>query len=84
MDIAWCFVTDPPLGDQLCMWNDAGILAVADTTVEDISYASPDDQFYTHDGVPPIEGQAYVMKTGDGFYLKFAVRLFQPLGGLLI
>lgn len=82
-DIAWCIVVDPPLGDLFCLWNGAGLLAVPDTTVEDISYAPPDIASYEFE-LAPVLGQAYVMLTGDGVYLKFAVREFEPYVGLVL
>jgi hypothetical protein len=81
-DISWCVVVDPPLGDRFCLWNGAGILAV-DSTVENITYAPPDISSYGFD-VAPILGQAYVLMTGDGFYVKFAVRQLEPYAHLAI
>jgi hypothetical protein len=75
IDVAWCVVLDPPLGDRLCMWNGSGILAVPDSAVEDITHAPPESTLYSPDA-NPVPGQAYVVRTGDGFYAKFAVREF--------
>lgn len=83
IDIASCIIVDPPLGYRFCLWYGAGILAVADTTVENITYAPADITAYDFD-VAPVQGQAYVLKAGDGFYVKFAVRLFQPYTTLTI
>jgi hypothetical protein len=82
-DISWCIIVEPPLGDRFCLWNGAGILAVADSAVENITYAPPDITSYDFDAIP-VNEQAYVLMTGDGFYVKFAVRQFQPYGQLTI
>jgi hypothetical protein len=82
-DISWCIIVDPPLGDRFCLWNGAGLLAVPDTTVENITYAPPDISSYEFD-VAPTLGQSYVMKTGDGIFLKFSVRQFVPYVTLVI
>jgi hypothetical protein len=83
IDIAWCIVVDPPIGDLFCLWNGAGLLAVPDSTLESITCAPPDISSYEFE-VAPTLGMAYVMRTGDGVYLKFAVREFEPYVGLVI
>jgi len=73
VDISFAIVVDPPLGPMLATWWGSHILAVPDTLVEDITTAPEDVGFYHLDAVP-VYNRAYVFKTGDGFYVKFAFR----------
>jgi hypothetical protein len=73
VDIALIIIVEPPLGPMLSAWHDGGILAVPDSTVENITWAPSDMKAYGI-GAPPVYNRAYVFKTGDGFYAKFAFR----------
>lgn len=72
-DLEFIVIVDPPLGFMLSAWHDGGVLAVPDSTVENITWAPTDMKAYSI-GAPPVYNRAYVFKTGDGFYAKFAFR----------
>jgi hypothetical protein len=72
IDISFAIVVDPPLGPRLVAWHGY-ILAVPDSLVENITTAPEDASAYHLDEIP-VYNRAYVFKTEDGFYAKFAVR----------
>jgi hypothetical protein len=75
-DIVIAFVVDPPLGYMLFSCNNSSLMiAVPDTTLEDLMEAPEDLGSYGCDGQVVVD-RTYVIATSDGVYAKFAVRTF--------
>jgi len=63
----------PQGGYRFFTWWNGSLILTADSTLEQITTAPVEDAAYGQEAVP-ILGQAYIVKTSDGFYAKFAVR----------
>ena len=78
MDLMYAVVVSPPLGPMFYTGiNYSYILAVPDSTLDQVTVAPEDSSVYSMDAVPVL-GRTYIVKTSDGFYAKFALREFTP------
>ncbi len=77
-DLIYAVVVSPPLGPMFYTGiNYSYILAVPDSTLDQVTVAPEDSSVYSMDAVPVL-GRTYIVKTSDGFYAKFALREFTP------
>ena len=69
-DIFVAFIDDPPLGLVVTVTNPARVVALPDSSFEDLRYAPEDSSAYGYD-IPAYVYTTYVARTKEGHYAKF-------------